>query len=102
MPNPCDYGHTGVINGETLRLYTRAECENTLGGNFGGDGTCYENGTGKPFSYDCRNEPIPQSSAVSGLSSLLSGGSASPAPQWWWWAGGAGAAWLAWKTLMKK
>ena len=102
MPNPCDYGRTGVINGETLRLYTRAECENTLGGNFGGDGTCYENGTGKPFSYDCRNEPIPQSSAVSGLSSLLSGGSASPAPQWWWWAGGAGAAYLLYKMVSKK
>ncbi len=101
MPNACDYGYTGVINGETLRLYTRNECENTLGGNFGGDGTCYENGTGKPWSYDCRNEPIRQSSAISGLSSLLSGGNVSSVPQWYWWAGGAGAAYLLYKMASK-
>jgi hypothetical protein len=95
MPNACDYGYTAVVNGETLRLFTRSECENTIGGTFAGNGECLKK-EGGSYSYDCRNEQ------VSGLSSLLSGGAARSVPQWAWWVGGAGAAYLAWKTMSKK
>jgi len=96
----CEFGVSQMRDGQKLRIYTRDECENKLGGNYF-NGECFKSdGSGYSYTWECRDAPNSVISSVA--ASLSGGGTSSGIPSWALYAGGAGAILLAWKMLGKK